>query len=192
MKGRESGMPEEAAWSSYFDPGCVLDRLGCDGACRDAFEFGCGYGTFSVPAASRIAGALYTQDIEPEMVAATAQKAQGAGLSNVLAEVRDFMSGGTGRPDASVDYAMLFNLLHVEGPVELLREARRILAPGGRLGVIHWRADVETPRGPPLGIRPTPEQVREWGEAAGLRFERFEALPCCSWHWGLVLRRDAH
>jgi hypothetical protein len=84
---------------------------------------------------------------------------------------------------------MLFNILHVEGPVRLLREACRALTPGGRAGIIHWKHDPETPRGPSLAIRPGPEQCRDWAEQAGLRLVRFEDLCCCSWHWGMVVER---
>lgn len=110
-------------------------------------------------------------------------------MSSIRAEQRDFLADGTGHPDASMDYAMLFNILHVETPVALLREAHRILVPGGKVGVIHWRGDVQTPRGPSLDIRPTPDQCRAWGEEVGLDFLRYEALKCCPWHWGMVMRR---
>ena len=123
------------------------------------------------------------------MVEITARKAKDAGLTNVVALARDFSESGCGRPDGSVDYAMLFNILHIEDPIGLLKEARRVLAPGGKAGIIHWRNDLETPRGPPLSIRPRPEQCREWGEQAGLEFVRSETLCCCAWHWGLVMRR---
>src|SRR5689334_10876743 len=104
------------------------------------------------------------------MVTATCRKATAAGLTNVSARVRDFVADGTGLPDASVGYALLFNILHIEDPVGLLREAGRVLAPRGLAGVIHWRSDIETPRGPSAPIRPRLEQCREWGEAAGLEF----------------------
>jgi ubiquinone/menaquinone biosynthesis C-methylase UbiE len=152
-------------------------------------EFGCGYGIFTIPAARAVGGRVFALDIEPGMVETTAQKAQEAGLSNVVAETRDFAASGSGRPDASVDYAMLFNILHIEDSVGLLREVRRVLVPGGKTGIIHWRSDLETPRGPALSIRPRPEQCRAWGEQAGLEFVRYETLCCCSWHWGLVMQR---
>ena len=45
MKGRESGMPHESYWETFFNPACILDRLGCSGPCGDVVEFGCGYTT---------------------------------------------------------------------------------------------------------------------------------------------------
>lgn len=51
MEGRESGMPDGGYWESFFNPRCILERLGCQGSVGDVVEFGCGYGTFTVPAA---------------------------------------------------------------------------------------------------------------------------------------------
>ena len=189
MKGRESGMPDQPDWEAFFNPGCILDRLDCRGACGDVVEFGCGYGTFTIPAGQLVVGRVFALDIDPGMVAATREKAADAGLANVVAEERDFVVSGTGRPDESVGRTLLFNILHIEDPVGLLREARRVLAPGGVASIIHWRDDIPTPRGPSPPIRPSREACRAWGEAAGLAFVRYESLCCCSWHWGLVMRK---
>ena len=188
-KGRESGMPDDAYWETFFNPSCIVERFGCSGACGDVVEFGCGYGTFTLPAAQLAEGHVYAVDIEPAMVAETNRKAYVAGLTNVIAELRDFVTMGCGRPDASAGYALLFNILHIENPVALLEEARRVLVPGGIVGMIHWRNDIPTPRGPSLEIRPSAQQCRIWGESAGLEFVRDEPLGCCSWHWGLIMKR---
>jgi SAM-dependent methyltransferase len=186
-KGRESGMPEVELWRRFFDPAHILDRLDC-GRPGNVIEFGCGYGLFTVEAAKRSAGTVYALDIEPAMIAATTAAARAAGVPNVQAIKRDFVTDGTGLPSRSCGYAMVFNLLHIDNPVALLREAFRVLTPGGTLGIIHWNVDPATPRGPSMDIRPTPEQCRRWAEEAGFRYGRVEP-GIARWHWGLMMQR---
>ena len=189
MKTRESGMPEEAQWDSFFDPPRVLDLLMPAEVQADVVEFGCGYGTFTIPAAQRTSGTLHALDIDPEMVALTAAKASQAGLTNVRAAVRDFVAQGTGLPPASAGYAMLFNILHCEQPEILLREAHRVLASGGSLGIMHWNHDPSTPRGPSMEIRPRPEQCRDWALAAGFELTEPGIVSLPPYHYGMLLRK---
>ncbi len=188
MKTRESGMPDEAMWQGFFRPEEVLRRLLLTEACGDVVDFGCGYGTFTIPAARIVRGNVFALDIEPDMVKETRRKARAAGLRNVRARRRDFVAEGTGLADASVQYAMLFNILHAEDPLLLLREARRVLEPGGLLAIMHWNYDPATPRGPSMDIRPRPQQCRAWAVQAG-----FEPMPPGTidlppYHYGMVFR----
>jgi SAM-dependent methyltransferase len=188
-RGRDSGMPVVEQWESYFDAAGVLDSLGFRHLSGDAIEFGCGYGTFTIVAARRIPGTFFALDIDPLMVAATAARVLKADLKNVVIEQRDFVTQGCGRKSLSASVALLFNILHIEHPVHLLKEAHRVLRLGGQVAIIHWNYDGLTPRGPPLDIRPKPEQCRTWGEQAGLRWIRDQALPGSPWHWGMVLEK---
>lgn len=201
MKTRESGMPDEERWIGFFNPDEILDKLELDETCLAAADMGCGYGTFTIPAARRVAGVVYGFDIEEEMVAVCQAKAKEAGLSNVQVILRDFVDKGTGLADQSLDYVMLFNILHAENPVGLLQETFRVLKPGGKAGVIHWNYDPTTPRGPSMAIRPRPEQIREWLDAAGFEVRLpFVDLP--PYHYGMIgqkgdttverLESDAH
>ena len=187
MKARESGMPEEAYWQSFFAAEAALDRLMPQlGTAAEIVEFGCGYGTFTLPAARRTTGRLTALDIEPTMVAEVAAKAGAAGLNNVHAVQRDFVLYGTGLADGSQAHAMVFNLLHLEDPLALLREALRVLRPGGAISVIHWRSDIPTPRGPSLAIRPTAEQCIAWLEQAGFTgVQQVDLSGSCPYHYGL-------
>ena len=191
MKGRESGMPDEDYWASFFDPDAAIDRLlGSAEVQGNVIEFGCGYGTFTIPAARHATGLVTGLDIEPEMVEVVRRKAESFVLPNIRAEVRNFVANGTGVEDGSQAHAMIFNLLHLEQPVALLREAYRTLQDGGALSVIHWRSDIPTPRGPSLAIRPTPEQCRTWMAEAGFcAIESVNLQSCCPFHFGLLARR---
>lgn len=188
-KGRDSGMPVAEQWESYFDVAAILDSLGCPHVSGDVIEFGCGYGTFTIPLAQTIPGTVYTFDIDPLMVSTTASRVLRAQLKNVIVEERDFVAQGCGRADQSASWVLLFNILHIEDPVDLLQEARRVLCRRGLAGIIHWNYDERTPRGPSLEIRPRPEQCRAWGEEAGLQWVRDAELRGSRWHWGMVLQR---
>ena len=183
-------MPAVEMWESFFDAVGILEALGCQRISGDAVEFGCGYGTFTLPAARQISGILYTSDINPAMLESTAARASKGGVRNIVIEERDFLSFGSGRPDGSVGFVMLFNILHVEEALSLLNEAHRNLRDGGVAAVIHWKRDLQTPRGPPLAIRPSPEQCAAWAERVGLRPQPcYMELPNSPWHWGMLLQR---
>ncbi len=187
MKTRESGMPEEEFWASFFDPKEILTKLDLTQRCRNVAEFGCGYGTFTLPAASIVSGMVYAFDIEPKMVEMTTAKAQKHELDNIHADQRDFVVNGTGLAEEAVDYAMLFNILHAEEPEVLLREAWRILTFGGKLGIIHWNYDPSTPRGPSMDIRPKPEQCRAWAEVVGFQSHTDAPIDLPPYHYGWIL-----
>jgi SAM-dependent methyltransferase len=181
MKIRDSGMPAEGYWETLFDVPLILSRLGVD-QCHDVAELGCGYGTFTVSVAKAIRGTLYTFDVDPAMLVRTKQRT--AGLP-VVCEHRDVMAHGFG---VTVDGALLFNILHCEQPVKLLKHAADALLVGGKVFVIHWRYG-QTPRGPDLSIRPKPEQIIEWAEKAGLEHIS-EVIDLPPWHYGIRFQKS--
>lgn len=190
MKVRDSGMPDEEMWTGFFDPAKVLAILGLDRGVQNLVEFGCGYGTFTLAAAGIAAGIVHALDIEPEMVTIVRKKCREAGIANVQATVRDFVTEGSGLADNSMDAALLFNILHHEEPAALMKEAIRILKPNGMLAVIHWNYDPTTPRGPDMEIRPRPEQCIEWGRASGFRFNEQNRYDLPPYHYGLLFRKS--
>ena len=187
MKIRESGMPEREIWEKFFDPANILATLGLNSQTVDVAEFGCGYGTFTIPAAKVIKGKIYALDLEPDMVRMTSEEAGRQGLDNVQTMLHDFMAEGSGLADGSVDYAMLFNILHLEDPKFLLKEAWRILKKEGKMGIIHWNYDPKTPRGPSMDIRPKPEQCIQWAESVGFCNPVLHDLK--PYHYGIVLEK---
>jgi len=101
---------------------------------------------------------------------------------------RDFIVEGTGLPTASIDYVMLFNILHSERPELLLNEAFRVLSAGGILGIMHWNYHPGTPRGPSMDIPPQPEQCRDWAIGAGFALLEPRIINLPPYHYGIVLR----
>jgi SAM-dependent methyltransferase len=189
MKLRDSGMPDQTYWESLLDVPLILDRFGFGSACGDVAELGCGYGTFTVPIAKRIRGRVHAFDIDPQMIESTRDRATAAGCTNVRVVLRDVLETGFDIEASACDAVVLFNILHGERPVAILREAARILRPGGMVAVIHWRPDIDTPRGPSSDIRPSGTQVAAWAaETGNLRADNgaFDLPP---WHYGLKLVR---
>ncbi|MDP2039110.1 MAG: class I SAM-dependent methyltransferase [Ignavibacteria bacterium] len=181
-------MPEETYWESLFNTQLILSKLLLDETIINAVEFGSGYGTFTIPAAKIITGDFYAFDIDPVMIERLTERVSEEYLSNIKVIKRDFVKEGTGLQDNSVNYAMLFNILHAENPLALLNEAYRILQPGGKVGVIHWIHSSITPRDPSLDIRPTSLQCADWLLHANFKIINKEiALP--PYHYGIIANK---
>ena len=189
MKVRDSGMPNEKMWESFFRIENIFQSLEIDTNVFDLVEIGCGYGTFTIPASNLIKGEILAFDIESEMIEIVKHKAIEKGINNIILENRDILSNTTGLPDASVNYVMLFNLLHNETPEDFLNETYRILKPGGKLGIIHWRSDIETPRGPDISIRPKPEEIINLIDESkfNVKLKPFILEP---YHFGILLTKN--
>ena len=184
-------MPAEDLWASFFNIDLILSELQINSDVNDLVEVGCGYGTFTIPVAKKISGNLYAFDIEDEMLEIVKQKLIRENIHNVKLEQRDLLAQKTGLADNSNDYVLLFNILHYESPLEFINEAYRILKQNGKVGIIHWRSDIETPRGPELSIRPTPEQCVEWAFQSGFRIAK-EPEILEPFHFGMIIQKPLY
>ena len=187
MKIRESGMPDEKIWGGFFNPVKILETLGMNKKIGDVAEFGCGFGTFTIPAAKMISGKIYGIDIEPEMLEITKNKAKEHKLDNIVTVKQDFITKGSSLDTESVDYVMLFNILHGEEPEKLFEESWRILKPNGLIGIIHWNYDPKTVRGPPMNIRIKPEQCIKLAKSTG--FVNPNIYDLKPYHYGITLKK---
>ena len=61
-------------WNDFFDIDSILSEMQINGQVNDIVEIGCGYGTFTIPAAKKINGRLFAYDIEKEMIDILEQK----------------------------------------------------------------------------------------------------------------------
>ena len=181
-------MPDEKMWNDFFDIDLILSELQINGQVNDIVEFGCGYGTFTIPTAKQIKGRLFAFDIEKEMIDILQQKVTNERINNITPEQRDILTKKTGLDDNSIDYVMLFNILHHDTPNDFFNEAYRILKPQGRIGVIHWRSDIPTPCGPGLSIRPKPNQILRWVDRQ--KFSTYkEPFIIEPYHFGIIFSK---
>jgi len=181
-------MPTEDIWSDFFNVDLILSELHINSKISDLVEIGCGYGTFTIPSAKIIKGIVYTFDIEKEMLDIVKQKLANEHVHNVNPDQRDILTQTTGLADNSIDYVMLFNILHNDSPIDFINEAYRILKPDGKLGILHWRSDISTPRGPDLSIRPKPDQILQWIDKSKFRINK-EPVVIEPYHYGLVISK---
>ena len=182
-------MPEQGYWEALFDIDCILDAFAIGPGTGAVAELGCGYGTFTIPVATRTRAKVYAFDIDPDMVETTRQRAASRSLLEIVVERRDVFNDGFGLPEASCGACLLFNILHGEFPVRMLREASRVVREGGIIAVIHWRRDIATPRGPSMDIRPSAEQIAAWGaEVNGLALASAPVL-LPPWHFGVAFTK---
>lgn len=188
MKVRDSGMPNEKIWNNFFDTDLILSELQINSQITDLVEIGSGYGTFTLPTARLLKGKLYAYDIENSMIDYLREKLSNHKIDNVILEQRDILTLTTGLADNSVDYVMLFNILHNDSPTDFLDESFRILKPNGKIGIIHWRSDISTPRGPDLSIRLKPNELIEMIDSRRFNITKkpFILEP---YHYGLVISR---
>jgi len=191
MKINDSGMPEQAYWNSLFDIDAILTWMGCAGQNESVVEIGCGYGTFTAPVARVTTGTLLAFDIEQAMLDASRQNLDAERLSNVQLKLRDVLADETGLEGNSVDRVMLFNILHFDDRRSLLAEAARILRPGGRVDILHWRKDKPTPRGPEVESRPDTRIIASSIAGLPLQLES-EGKILEPYHWGIQLKKQPY
>lgn len=152
--------PDEVVASLALAPDAVIADLGA------------GTGYFAVRfAAAAPQGKVYAVDIEPNMVAWLAQRAQKDGLANleaVQAEADD------PRLPGPVDVVFMCNVFHHLGDAKAYFEAvAGKLEPGGRVVIVDFRKDnPDDAPGPPPQMRMEPKQIIEIMQAAGYRLSR--------------------
>lgn len=186
MKSRDSGMPEEEVWRTFFEPSQIFDNLHLQDPHGIIVDFGSGYGTFLLPAARHFEKSrVFGLEIESELNAAVISQATEFGYTNVQVVTRDFIAQGAGLDSNSASIVFLFNILHAEDPVSLLREAYRVLIAGGIAAIIHWNYDSTTPRGPAMDIRPKPESILSWAGSAGFHVPS-SVKPVAKYHYGFL------
>lgn len=100
---------------------------------QTVLDYGCGIGSFSIPAAKMVGddGVVYALDIHHRAIKAVEKEIKKKRFSNVKTILSD---RDTGLPDESVDIVLLYDVLQMISEKEkLLEELHRVLKSGGIL-----------------------------------------------------------
>ena len=89
MKTRESGMPDESGWSGFFAPELALEKLGLEPDSGDVVDFGCGYGTFAIPAAKIVRGSVHAAGYREEDGDGDESQSRGGGFKELASALRN-------------------------------------------------------------------------------------------------------
>jgi ubiquinone/menaquinone biosynthesis C-methylase UbiE len=163
----------------------LLRRAGVQSG-ETVLDWGCGAGFFALPAARLVGetGKVSAVDLQPEMVAATAEAAAAAGLANIDVRAAGEYELPAGLP--AFDWVILAYILHeVHEPQRLLKLAQTALKPGGRLLIVEWPQEVGD-HGPPAAERLAPAALAALYEPLGLQQVAFWEAP--PEYYALVLR----
>ncbi|MFA9559125.1 class I SAM-dependent methyltransferase [Evansella sp. AB-rgal1] len=193
MKFRESGMPTMKVWNSFFYPDEVIKKMGVNQHINTFIDIGCGYGTFLVPASEIIRGKAVGIDIDDKVLNECREaipKSKKEDIDLIIGDVTEKKTiEELEKYSGTIDYISLFNMVHCEEPLKLLTAAYYLLSDNGILGITHWIQD-DTPRGPSMKIRPTPNQIKEWGKVVNFEFIKEVKLP--PYHFGIVFEKKKH
>ncbi len=134
-------------------------------------DLGCGTGTFSFPMILQVGeeGVVYAVDDSAEMLDHLRTKNPPPNLRLVHSDAAQ-----TGLDSQIADFCLMASILHeVKQADMLVAEAFRLLKPGGKLLIMEWKAELDSP-GPPRKIRLSKEQVNQLSSQAG--FSGFKYL----------------
>ena len=119
----------------FFKPRSdVLEEAGIKPDAQ-VLDFGCGPGGYILPLSRMIGpyGKIYALDINPQAIRSVKNLASKKKLNNIDTILSD---GNTGLPDTSMDYVLLFDVLHhLIQPEDTLAELHRVLKPDGILAM---------------------------------------------------------
>jgi ubiquinone/menaquinone biosynthesis C-methylase UbiE len=143
--------PERQIWLPVAD---VVRALAIRPGMRVA-DVGAGTGYFAIPIARAVGveGKVYAVDLQPAMLAKLREKLTEQEAPRNI-ELVPGEACKTSLPSKCADVVFIANVWHeLEDHTVALQEVARILAPGGVLALLDWRADMNSPPGPPTDHR---------------------------------------
>ncbi len=173
----------------FSNPQHTIDQFELQSGAHVA-DFGAGSGELSFVTARAVgeAGRVYAIEVQKGLLERLKSHARGAKIHNIEAIWGDIERlQGTHLKDHTVDAVLISNVLFQVGEKSgLVKEAHRVLKPGGKLLVVDWSESFG-------GMGPQPEQVvpkqaaRALFEQQGFRF--LKEIHAGAHHYGFILKK---
>ncbi|KKS26539.1 MAG: Methyltransferase type 11 [Parcubacteria group bacterium GW2011_GWA2_42_11] len=173
----------------FINPEKVLEQLDIKNGMAIA-DFGCGHGYFAIPAGKIVGpdGKIFAIDVLNEALESTRSQAQLESILNIETKRGNLeVVGGSKIPDGSVEMVLLHNVLfESQKKAEIIREAKRVLKPGGTFVLIDWLTEKNN-IGPQEGWRINEEDAKKLAVAEGFAYQKnFDAG---EYHYGLLFNK---
>ncbi len=156
--------PIAAGKSSFeiIDERAVFDQLQLKGG-EVVVDAGSGVGNYALALAGSAGSGsrIYAFDLWREGIDELNRRIAGSGLENLTADLADVSQGiplGDGAADVLLMVTVLHDLVEDGKGDGALREAARVLKPGGRLVIVEFNKTEGSP-GPPLHVRLSPDEL---------------------------------
>ncbi|UCD92235.1 MAG: class I SAM-dependent methyltransferase [Methanobacteriota archaeon] len=146
-------------------------------------DIGCGTGFFSIPISARLRpeGEVFAIDMDNAMLERLKENiVEKSGIRPIKSREKNIPNV----EDSSVDSCFMVNVLHELEGNGTLREAYRILRPGGHLILVDWKK-VKMDFGPPYKVRiPERDAIRRCGDVG---FELEKTFYAGQYNYGLLM-----
>ncbi|MCK5060079.1 MAG: methyltransferase domain-containing protein [Candidatus Pacebacteria bacterium] len=173
----------------FSDPEKNVANFGLMPGMRVA-DLGSGSGFYSLAAGKIVGekGRVYAVDVQKDLLAKLKNEAENIYKKNIETIWGNIEKpGGSGLHDNFVDAVFLSNVLfQTPDKAGLVKEARRILKPKGRVLVIDWTSSFENMGPTPENVL-TSERAQEIFEEIGFALDR--RMPAGAHHYGLIFKK---
>ncbi len=172
-----------------IDPSSIVDQLDLKPGMRVA-DFGSGSGHLTLLIARRVgeSGRVTALDVQEPPLEMLREKAREANLTNIDAVRANLEVLGSSRlADGSQDAVFMAQILYqTPKKQDVIREAARILKPGGILVIIEWDKGKGGP-GPSDEYRMSLEETQQLVTGEGLAFQR--SLQAGTFHHAVIFTK---
>jgi ubiquinone/menaquinone biosynthesis C-methylase UbiE len=174
----------------FLDAGKVLGYIGVSEGDR-FLDLGSGEGYFSIAASQAVGkdGFVYAFDVDEESIARLRNEIADRKITNIDASVVD-ITKMLPLADESISLVFMSNVLHglvADGDAEgTFKEIARVTAHNGKFAVVEFKKQ-ESPMGPPLSMRLSPEDVEALARGYGFSNESTQEVG--PYHYAIIFRK---